>query len=340
MIVVWRVVDSCNLACPFCAFDKRLSFPRKAADPQEVLRFAQVLAAYGKQTGDPVLLSWLGGEPLRWNPIEELTDAVRKLGVAVSATTNGSSLGSSGLRRHLCAAYQELTISIDGFADFHDRMRGWPGAFEKLRFWVSALAGEAQRSGSALRLKANVVLMHQNLADFAALCLEIADWGIREITFNQLGGRDRPEFYPEHRLTRADVDALELMLPKLRRDLLVRGVRLVGGAEYLIRIRASALNECIRVDDCGPGESFLFIDEAGRISPCSFTSLDYGIDIRSLKSAADLMALPARFQALRVAKRSSSCDDCMSTQVCGKFERNGPAVSARTMRGLHAPLSA
>ena len=340
MIVVWRVVDSCNLACPFCAYDKRLSFPRKAADPQEILRFAQVLAEYGQQSGDPVLLSWLGGEPLLWPPLEKLTDAVRELGIAVSATTNGSSLGSSGLRRHLCAAYQELTISIDGFSDFHDRMRGWPGAFEKLRFWVSALAGEAQRSGSTLKLKANVVLMHQNMADFEALCLEIADWGIREITFNQLGGRDRPEFYPEHRLTRADVDALELMLPKLRRDLLVRGVRLVGGSEYLIRIRASALNECIRVDDCGPGAGFLFIEEAGRVSPCSFTSEDYGVDVRSIATAADLIALPARFRALRAARPSFACDDCMSTQVCGKFERNGQPGPGPAMRSLHAPLSA
>jgi organic radical activating enzyme len=67
MIVVWRVVDSCNLSCPFCAFDKQLPFQRSQTDPAEVVRIAQVLADYQTGTGDRVLMSWLGGEPLLWN---------------------------------------------------------------------------------------------------------------------------------------------------------------------------------------------------------------------------------------------------------------------------------
>ena len=150
MIVVWRVVDSCNLSCPFCAFDKRLGFPRTEMAPQEILRLAEVLADHQGRTGDRVLLSWLGGEPLRWKSLTKLTDAVRALGLDVSATTNGTTLGSPRVRQHLCDAYKELTISVDGFSDFHDPMRGWPGGFEKLRVWVPALAREAQALGSVL----------------------------------------------------------------------------------------------------------------------------------------------------------------------------------------------
>jgi radical SAM protein with 4Fe4S-binding SPASM domain len=322
MIVVWRVTDSCNLSCPFCAFDKRLAFPRREANPADIRRFAAVLSDYQARTGDRVLLSWLGGEPLRWKPLAELTQAVRSLGLDVSATTNGSTLGSPAVRRHLCEAYKELTISIDGFSGFHDAMRGWSGAFEKLRVWITALAQEAHRLGSRLKLRANVVLMHQNVKDFDSLCFELAKWGIAEITFNQLGGRDRPEYYPAHRLTYADIDALETRLPDIRSRLLDQGAVLVGGSDYLSRFRASARNEPISVEDCEPGERFLFIDEAGHISPCSFTTQDYGIDIRTVKSTADLIALPGRFRALRRAKRSTQCDDCLSTQVCGKFENN------------------
>jgi MoaA/NifB/PqqE/SkfB family radical SAM enzyme len=81
MIVVWRVVDSCNLSCPFCAFDRRLAFPRSAADPADILRVAGALAAYQARSGDRVLLSWLGGEPLLWRPLEELARAVRGSGL-------------------------------------------------------------------------------------------------------------------------------------------------------------------------------------------------------------------------------------------------------------------
>jgi radical SAM protein with 4Fe4S-binding SPASM domain len=320
MIVVWRVVDSCNLSCPFCAFDKRLAFPRTEVDPQDILRFAKVLADHQAQSGDRVLLSWLGGEPLRWKPLEALSRVVRAEGLDVSATTNGSTLGSPAVRRHLCDTYKELTVSIDGFSGFHDAMRGWTGSFEKLRLWVSSLAKEARGLGSDLKLRANVVLMRQNVDDFGALCLELANWGITEITYNQLGGRDRPEFYPAHRLSSSDVDALEIQLPQLRRRLQSQGVILIGEEDYLHRIRASALNEPVPIEDCGPGESFLFIDEAGRISPCSFTTLDYGLDVRTVATAADLAALPDRFRRLRRARRSAQCDDCLSTQVCGKYK--------------------
>ena len=87
MIIVWRVVDRCNLSCPFCAFDKSLGFPRSQTDPAEIIRFAGVLADYQARTGDPVLLSWIGGGPLLWAPLESLTNAVSALGLKVSRNT-------------------------------------------------------------------------------------------------------------------------------------------------------------------------------------------------------------------------------------------------------------
>jgi MoaA/NifB/PqqE/SkfB family radical SAM enzyme len=320
MIVVWRVVDSCNLACPFCAFDRRLPFARTCADPAEILRFARVLADHRARTGGDVMVSWLGGEPLLWQPLADLTLALRALGLDISATTNGTTLGSADVRRHLCDAYRELTISVDGFSAFHDPMRGWRGGFAKLRAWVPRLARAARACGSPLRLRANVVLMRQNVGSFPALCEELAGWGIREITFNQLGGRDRPEFYPAHRLRPQDVETLAAQLPRIRSRL--SGAILIGGENYLARISTSARDERNPVEDCRPGESFLFIDETGRISPCSFTSLDYGVDVRSVRTAADLAALPSRFRQQRLARRSVQCDDCLSTQVCDKFKRS------------------
>jgi radical SAM protein with 4Fe4S-binding SPASM domain len=340
MIVVWRVVDSCNLSCAFCAFDKRLEFPRSSADPKDILVFAQALAMHQARTGDRVLLSWLGGEPLLWRPLEKLTRAVGALGLDVSATTNGTVLGSGRLRRHICENYRELTVSIDGFSGFHDPMRGWDGGFEKLRAWVPLLASQARALGVSLKLRVNVVLMHQNVAEFPRMCAELATWGVNEITFNQLGGRDRPEFYPAHRLTLADVDRLEAELPNIRERLSDHGVVLVGGPGYLSRIRASALDQTNPIEDCGPGQSFLFIDEKGLMAPCSFTTADYGVDVRTIRTDADIAKLPARFRDMRRINRSAQCDDCLSTQVCDKFERpaTGAACSVPTLQRRVAEL--
>ncbi|MEC4593115.1 MULTISPECIES: radical SAM protein [Nitrospirillum] len=328
MIVVWRVVTACNLTCPFCAYDRRLAIPRPAADIAEIRRLAGLLADYQAESGDEVLVSWLGGEPLLWQPLADLTAAVRGLGLAVSATTNGTSLGSPAVRAQVVAHYRELTISVDGVGGAHDSLRGWDGGFSKLGTWIPTLAAETRAAASALKIKVNVVLTRRTLRDFNTLCQTVADWGVTEITFNQLGGRDRPEFYPDHRLRPHDLDRLEELLPPLRRDLLDRGVTLVGGTAYLERFRASAWDRPMPVEDCGPGERFLFIDEAGRMAPCSFTAEDYGIDLSSVRTVTDIADLPRRFRQLSQAARSRHCDDCLSTQICDKFKRQPASAAA------------
>ena len=113
MIVVWRVTTHCNLACPFCAYDRHLPFARSHADPGSIRRFLEILSKYQNVSGDSVLVSWLGGEPLLWQVLPGLTAHATSLGLRVSATTNGTTLGSATVRRHLIDHYSELTISLD-----------------------------------------------------------------------------------------------------------------------------------------------------------------------------------------------------------------------------------
>jgi len=320
VIVVWRVSERCNLACPFCACDRRLRRPRATAGAAQVAAFGAVLAEYQRLTGDAVLVSWLGGEPLLWPPLRALTERFAgALGLRVSTTTNGTPLASAAVRAHLLEHYHELTVSVDGIGAVHDRLRGWPGGFEVLRGSVAALAGECRASGRGPRLRANVVLTRHTLAGFERLCHELAGWGIEEITFNQLGGNDRPEFFAANRLLPADAEWLGEHLPRLRAELAGRGVRLAGGAGYLRRIHASTLDRRIAVDDCLPGQRFLFIDERGMASPCSFTAGVYGVPLGEIGSGEALRELPGRFASLRSLHRSPACGDCHGTHVFEKF---------------------
>ena len=158
----------------------------------------------------------------------------------------------------------------------------------------------ARRNAKPL-LRANVVLMRDTIDTFAALCRELADWGIDEITFNQLGGIDRPEFYPAHRLRPTQVEKLADDLSRLRAELLKHGVLLRGATDYLNRIAASSRDHKLTPADCAPGKRFLFIDEAGVIAPCSHTPREYGVPVTEIHSVEDLAALPARFAERRRA---------------------------------------
>ncbi|HEY0686879.1 MAG TPA: radical SAM protein [Steroidobacter sp.] len=320
MIVVWRVTTRCNLGCGYCAYDRELPLSRTEIDAATVLRFAGVLSKYRTLTGNAVMISWLGGEPLLWKPLASLSKVLtEELRLQLSATTNGTALKSAPMRALIAGHFTELTVSVDGPSSFHDQIRKWPGGFEQLRAGVAQLRADAQHREQRLRLRINTVLMEQNIHLFSELCEQLLSWDIDEITFNQLGGNDRPDFHREHRLQPAHVEALAIMLPVLRERLRVRGIRLNGGVQYLQRFRASASGEQLRIASCSPGKNFLFIDEHGRAAPCSFTTPDYAVRLDELRSVDDLLALNQRYEQAVAQRRSRWCDDCPSTQVFEKF---------------------
>jgi MoaA/NifB/PqqE/SkfB family radical SAM enzyme len=313
-VVLWRVMDQCNLACPFCAYDRRLTFPRRSAETGEVARMIDLFAAWQVQSGRPLVLSWLGGEPTLWPALSEMSLRASRVGLSQSLTTNGTTLGSAATRKLLAERMAEVTISVDALGDTHGALRGWRGAFDKLAEWVPRLATAAD---GRLKLRANVVLMRQTIDDFPELCHALAGWGIRTITFNQLGGRDRPEFHPEHRLRPADIARFSERLPALRESL--SDVHILGGEAYIGRIARSAAEETLPISGCRVAEDFLFIDEAGQAAPCAFVGDHFGITTRDLRTASDLIALTHQICARQSANPAIACRNCMSTQQFSKF---------------------
>jgi MoaA/NifB/PqqE/SkfB family radical SAM enzyme len=285
-----------------------------------IRRFGGILAEYQRETGDSILVSWIGGEPCLFPPLNSLTTFFTKeLGLRVSATTNGTTLVNDSMRKHVLDHYAELTVSVDGIGCAHDNLRGWPGGYTALRKAVMQLVEAKRTHGRGPRLRANVVLMRQTLGDFEKLCLELATWGIDEITFNQLGGQDRPDFFPAHRLLPEQAGLLAQQIAAIRAQLCELGVVLKGSSDYVARIQASSRDETIPIMDCKPGEQFLFISEEGMASPCSFTVQDYGVSVMELTDVAALRGLPARFARARSRRTSSPCEDCHSTRVFDKF---------------------
>lgn len=320
LVVLWRITERCNLGCGFCAYDRALNRTRHEASASTAETFGELLGAYQRLSGRRVLVSWLGGEPLLWSPLIEMSERFRlQHGLQLSLTTNGTRLDRPETRDLLTRLYAEVTVSVDGLGHFHDAVRGRAGLFNHLAGNVSQLAADKRAHGTGPLLRANVVLMRDNVADLPRLCHEVARWGIEEITFNQLGGNDRPEFFASNRLLPPQTDALAELLPSLQAELADRGVALRGNSAYLRRISASSRDIRLSPADCDAGRAFLFIDEKGRIAPCSFTPGDYGIALSDITDAAMLETLPARFTAQRSTRRAPGCEDCHSTQHFGKF---------------------
>lgn len=326
-VVVWRVNTACPLTCPFCAHDRRLGGPRPEVRLDAALELAQRLSAWACDSGRPVLLSLLGGEPFAWAPLEAFARRARALpGLHLGLTSNGAALGRNDARRLLAEVFTELTVSVDALGPAHDALRGAPGLAARIDAGLTALRREAP----SLYVRINVVLMRDTVADFERLCLHLATLGVHEVTFNALGGRDRPEFYVHQSLRPEDLRTLRRTLPSLAETLARRGVRLAYGGAYLDRLEAAAAARACPVDDCAPGRDFLFIDEHLRAAPCSYTVAAYGVEALGREAAA---TLPARLVAARARHRDAQCDDCPSTQVFEKFGGGSvpaPVVGAST----------
>jgi MoaA/NifB/PqqE/SkfB family radical SAM enzyme len=320
VIVVWRVTGQCNLGCSFCAFDRAVAQPRLDMNAQSILRLGDILADYSHDSQRRVLLSFLGGEPFLWPPLTSVSRALSGNGkLQLSATTNGTTLHSASARNLVLDTFTQLTISVDGFAAMHDALRHWPGGWARLKRSVMALNDERRRPASPLMLRANVVVMRDNVNQFAELCEELADWGFDEITFNQLGGRDRPEFFIEHRLRSQDVERFRNAVVHVRGKLAKRKVKLRGGEAYLDRIAASARGNTLSAQRCAPNEPFVFIDEQGWLAPCHFTVREYGVHVDDIQSLADLLSLLGNWEHAKKTRPTHHCMDCHSTQAFAKF---------------------
>jgi len=318
-VVLWRVMDECNLACPFCAYDKRLKFPRSTVETRDVIRMIEMLSALQKAKNRPVMMSWLGGEPTLWADFGKVVDKAAHGGLMQSLTTNGTTLGSRTLREKLVSNFSEVTVSVDAIGKKHEDLRGWKGGFSKLAAWIPKLVSEAAENGSPLCVRANIVLMRETMDEFEDLCMTLANWGVSQITFNQLGGRDRPEYYPENRLQVADVEHLKQVLPRLRNRLQERGVVLLGGDPYVRRITDTAQNMPLKINRCQVAKNFLFIDEKGNLAPCAFVEDYFGISVKNVRTLAELARIPTRITKAQNRCPASACADCMSTQQFSKF---------------------
>jgi MoaA/NifB/PqqE/SkfB family radical SAM enzyme len=312
LVVVFRVTTRCALACGFCAFDRRLPFARVEAD----VAVADALAAAlePERARRPVHVSFLGGEPFAWPPLTDVSRRYWQRGLSLGVTTNGTTLASDATRQLLLDCFDELTVSIDGIGDVHDRLRGWPGGFDRLEASVRWLVAAKARRPRPLLVRVNSVLMADNVRKLPELCRTLASWGVEELTFNRLGGRDRPEFHEQHRLAPADLAWLADILPSLRRESAQLGLRLLGSDGYLQRLQELEEGRTVAVDDCAPGRDFVFVDETGRVAPCHFTLADYGTALLPIARLA-----PRFRESQQQPTRSAACDDCQSTRVFRKF---------------------
>jgi len=115
------LTSRCNMRCVFC--DRDVNIPE--------LPTRKALTAIDEvcSLGVP-FFHFSGGEPMLREDLVLLAERASSHGCRVGMSTNGTLFNSSRASK-IAGAFDEISVSLDGPAEIHDKYRGVKGAFDK-----------------------------------------------------------------------------------------------------------------------------------------------------------------------------------------------------------------
>ncbi len=212
-----KIVDTCNLRCVKCNHwtPERRGTPDQMTplNREEWQSLAEQIAALG-----PRKVKFSGGEPTLHPALAELTRFFSDRGVTCSVTTNGTLL-DKGLGRSLVeAGMAHFRVSVDGpDAASHDRIVGVPGAFERVKSGLAAVAAAAKDKGIRVKRTFNTLVTRTNLERLAEMVDLAGELGLKGVTLLRLHSEHLPgDAGSDLALSRAEQVRFEKeMLPEL-----------------------------------------------------------------------------------------------------------------------------
>ena len=120
--IFWECTLRCNLNCLHCGSDCRKS---GMPDDMPFKDFAKVLDEVAEEKEpSKIMIVTTGGEPLLRKDIVECGREITKRGYIWGMVSNGMLLNKEKLDELIEAGLKSIAISLDGFEDDHDWMRG------------------------------------------------------------------------------------------------------------------------------------------------------------------------------------------------------------------------
>ena len=141
LFVAWDITYKCNLDCFFC--DRQTFYHDKI---NKDLTYTQAKTVVDHLVdADVMSIGITGGEALLRNDLEDIVQYAADSGLVVTLSTNGTLITKSRAKK-LANLVQSISISLDGLADTHDKVRGNNGAYKRAIRGLKILAETNPRS--------------------------------------------------------------------------------------------------------------------------------------------------------------------------------------------------
>lgn len=301
----WECTLRCNLACRHCGSDCRSD----AAVPDMPLEeFLRVLDEEIAPHVDPreVLIVLSGGEVLLREDLEQVGIELSRRGYPWGMVTNGMALTSGRLDALLNAGLRSISVSLDGFAEDHIRLRGHPQSFDRALAAVRRLVRHPEVAFDVVTCVTEPLV--PRLEAFREL---LVDEGVRHWRLFSIFPMGRARGDETLRLSDEGFRTMLEFIRRTRREGRIEASYACEGflGDYEAEVRDHFYQ-------CAAGVSVASIRVNGAISGC--TSIRAGFDQGNIRTDRFWDVWQHRFEPFRNREwaRRGVCTDCRMFRYC------------------------
>ncbi|MDR1004436.1 MAG: TIGR04133 family radical SAM/SPASM protein [Prevotellaceae bacterium] len=304
----WECTLRCNLHCRHCGSDCRQSAQAPDMPAEVFLKVIDSITPHVNPHEVSIILT--GGEPLLRNDLETVGLALYRRGYPWGIVSNGLALTHERLQSLMAAGMHSITISLDGFADDHNWMRGHPDSYRHAMDAVARIAQETELAWDVV-----TCVNRRNYAYLAELKDALYNNGVRRWRLFTVFPVGRAALQPELQLTDEEFTGT---MEFIRRTRAAGKMRVEYGCEGFLGRYEREVRDNFYSCNAGISIGSVLID--GSISACPSIRSNFH---QGNVHKDDFMAVwNNRFQPFRNREwmRKGMCADCHFFRYC---EGNG-----------------
>lgn len=309
---VWEITLACDLACRHCGSRAGRARPDELTTA-ECFDVVDQLAAMGVQE---VIL--IGGEAYLRDDFAEVIRRIRERGMEALLTTGGRNFTPERARAAAAAGLVSASVSIDGTAATHDRLRAFEGSHR------AALDSLDQLARAGVRVSVNTQINRLSMRELPDVLETILAHGVHSWQIQLTVAMGRAADEPDVLLQPHDLLALYPLLDGLADRCLEAGVLLWPGNNigYFGPTESKLRGTMPRghMGSCGAGRSGIGIESDGTIKGCpSLATAQWaGGNVRSQR-IVDIWERSAKLRYTRdrtVEDLWGFCRSCYYAETC------------------------
>lgn len=304
----WECTLKCNINCKHCGSDCK-SIPKSKDMPAEdFLRVIDSITPHVNPNNLSIIIT--GGEPLVRNDLEKVGLELYRRGYPWGIVSNGLLLTRKRLDKLMAAGLHAITISLDGFEEDHNWLRGHSNSYLRASEAIKMLVHEPE-------LKWDVVtcVNRKNYHSLPEMKKYLYQIGVRDWRVFTIFPVGRAAQHPEFQLTNEEFTGLMEFIKDTRKE---KGIDLQYACEGFLGKYEGEVRE--HFYSCIAGINVASVLSDGSISACLSIRSNY---IQGNIYQDDFMDVwNNRFQSFRNREwmKTGDCGECKLFRYC---EGNG-----------------